>query len=322
MKRILTLSGLLVVAVALRAAEPVRVVMQLDWIPNAQFAGLYMAEARGFYAEAGLAVEIRPAVSGVDAVTAVQAEAGLVFGSAESSGLLAAHARGVPIRAVATMFQDSPVCWMIRADSGISSPADFVGRRVGVHDGGERIVRQALRFLGKEALLPDIHFSVVGHDPVTVAEGKVDAQQAYAIDEFVKLRLLLGEGARRLMARDYGYVAYSQVIFTPARMVEQHPEIVRAFLAATQRGWAYALAHREEAVDYLLARHAPGLARDYQLASLDEIATLVAPDGRPPLAPMKLDHWQKAQAMYVAMGELAAPLDLSTLVDLRFNPGP
>jgi ABC-type nitrate/sulfonate/bicarbonate transport system substrate-binding protein len=304
----------------LRAGELRPLVMQLDWVPNVQFAGVYMAAARGYYAEAGLAVEIRPVVKGVAPLAVVLGEEGLVMGCAESSGLLVAHAGGAAIKAVATMFQDSPVCWMVRADSGIESPADFAGRTVGIHGGGEKMVRQALRFLGRPELEAEITFEIVGYDPAIVAEGRVAAQQAYAIDEYVKLRLMLGDGARRLMARDYGYAAYSQVICTSARMVSEEPSVVRAFMAATQRGWAYALAEREATVDHIIKHHAPGLDREYRLASLEEIAGLVAPGGGAPLAPMRREQWERAQAMFLALGELARETDLDDLVDGRFNP--
>ncbi|MFW6354886.1 MAG: ABC transporter substrate-binding protein [Verrucomicrobiota bacterium] len=310
--------ALFLAPVALPAAESVRpLVMQLDWIHNAQFAGLYQAVAQGYYAAAGLEVEIRPSDKAQSTVAAV-VEAPLAFGSAESNVLLAAHAGGAPVKALATMFQGSPMGWMYLPQSGIEEIGDLAGKRIGIHPDGEKVIalvasRQG--FSTEASKLPHVGYSI---DPLV--KGEIDAMQAYSIDEYVTLRLAKGDEARILLARDHGYEAYSQVIFTTAETVEAEPALVRAFLAATREGWIYALAHPSETVDLILAEYNPSLDRAQQIASLSEIAKLVLPPGSHVLAPMDPTVWSSSQEDFLRFGLVPARTDIEELLDLRFNP--
>lgn len=294
------------------------VLMQLDWIENAQFAGLYQAIEQGYYTEVGLEVTVRPTDHAMATVESVLGYDGLAFGSAESSGLLAAHAAGAPIKAVATMFQASPIGWMYLQESGITTFDDLAGKRVGIHADGEKIL--AAVSAGRDIGLDDMRLPKVGYDIAILLRGEVDAMQAYVIDEYVKLRLETDGACGILLARDFGYSAYSQVLFTTATATEAHPEKVRAFLAATQKGWTYALDHPEETVELILSQYSPDLDYAYQLASLREIDKLVRPDGAAPLAPLDPAVFSRAQEMYLEHGLIEQRTDLGDLLDLRFTP--
>jgi ABC-type nitrate/sulfonate/bicarbonate transport system substrate-binding protein len=312
----LALCGLLA-ATNLHGTEPVRVVMQLDWIFNAQFAGIYQAVEQGYFADKNLEVTIQPVDPEQKTVPAVLAEP-LAFGCAESNVLLKAHAEGAPIKALATMFQGSPIGWMYVAERGIRSFADLAGKRIGIHSDGEKVIGLVSRQAGVKP--DDFVLPHVGYDIGILLEGEIDAMQAYSIDEFVKLQLATGGTAGMFMARDLGYSAYSQVIFTTETVVEQHPETVRDFLEAVQRGWTYALENKEATVDLILKKYNPGLDRAYQLASLRKIDELVRPGGQNPLAPIKPAVFKKSLTQYLESGMLEKGTDLDDLLDLRFNP--
>jgi ABC-type nitrate/sulfonate/bicarbonate transport system substrate-binding protein len=300
------------------AADPVKVTMQLDWIFNAQFAGLYQAEHQGYFEEAGLEVTLVPVDPEQKTVPSVLAAGGLAFGSAESNVLLNAHAEGAPIRIVATMFQDSPIGWMYLESSGIETFSDLAGKRIGIHPDGEKVLGLAARHAGFETA--DFVLPHVGYDISILINGEVDAMQCYAIDEFVKLELATDGNGGVFMARDYGYSAYSQVVFTTAGTVENHPEVVRKFLMAMRKGWSYALDHKEETVTLILEKYNSTLDRDYQLASLRMIDELVRKDGQPPLAPIDPDVFRKSMQAYRESGLIDQPTDLGELLDPRFNP--
>lgn len=304
---------------AARLPERFPVVMQLDWIHNAQFAGIYQAIEQGYFADAGFSVEVRP-VDREMATVAATVEAGAAFGSAESNVLLVAHANGAPVRAVATMFQDSPMGWMSLKSTGITSLADFPDHRIGIHPDGEKVFDLILseQPFGRG----DLTFIKVGWDPQIVADGEVDLMQAYAIDEFVRLQLMTGGGARILMAKDHGYQAYSQVVFTTETMTRNHPEKIGPFLKALREGWTFALGNIESTVDLIREEWNPELDRDYQIASLEAIGELVSPRGRPPLAPMSRQKWEASQRDFVRAGIIEEPTDLDELLDFRFNPQP
>jgi len=300
------------------AAAPVKVTLQLDWIFNAQFAGLYQAEQQGYFTEAGLEVTLVPVDPEQKTVPSVLAAGGLAFGSAESNVLLNAHAHGAPIRIVATMFQDSPIGWMYLESSGIQTFGDLAGKRIGIHPDGEKVLGLAASHAGFETA--DFVLPHVGYDISILIDGGVDAMQCYAIDEFVKLELATDGDAGVFMARDYGYSAYSQVVFTTAETVENHPGVVRKFLEAMRRGWTYALENKEDTVSLILDKYNPSLDRDYQLASLRMIDELVRKDGQPPLAPIDREVFRKSMQAYRESGLIDQPTDLGELLDPRFNP--
>lgn len=293
------------------------VTMQLDWIFNAQFSGLYQAEEQGYFEEAGLDVTLVPVDPKQRTVPSVLA-AGLAFGSAESNVLLKAHANGSPIKVLGTMFQNSPIGWMFLEESGIKDFADLEGKRIGIHPDGEKVLGLVARQSGFET--DDFVLPHVGYDINVVINGEVDAMQCYAIDEYVKLNLATDGKAGVLLARDFGYRAYSQVIFSSKETVEEHPEVVRAFLAAVQKGWAYALAHQEATVDLILEKYNPSLDKAYQLASLKEIEDLVLWEGGPPLAPIDPAVFADSMDAYHTTGLIEEKTDLGDLLDLRFNP--
>jgi ABC-type nitrate/sulfonate/bicarbonate transport system substrate-binding protein len=306
-----------------RVPEPPRpsipVVMQLDWIFNAQFAGLLQAKAQGFYEEAGLEVEIRPTNHEQLTVDRVLAGSGtLTLGSAESNVLLGAHAGGAPIKALATMFQGSPMGWMFLESSSIETFADLAGKRIGIHPDGEKVLRLAAR--NEAVSVEDFFLPEVGYKLDPLLSGEIDVMQAYVIDEFVQLKLKTDGAADILMAHDYGYSAYSQVFFTSEEALERWPQEIAAFLAASKRGWEYAFDHPEETVDLILQEYNPTLDRAYQLASLEAIEDLVSPDGLPVMSPMDPEVWARSQELFVEFGLLDAPTDLEKLLDFRFNP--
>jgi ABC-type nitrate/sulfonate/bicarbonate transport system substrate-binding protein len=298
---------------------PTKVVMQLDWIFNAQFAGVFQAASSGFFAEENLEVEIRPKVANQQTVAAVL-EGGLVFGSAESNVLLQELEKGADLRAVATMFQDSPMSWMFKSEHAIRSPADLVGKRVGVHPGDDHPVRFILKTNGVD---PDaIEIIVVDYDLSALLAGEIDVKQGYVIDEFVELNHLTGGRAGKIMGRDHGYVAYSQVVFTRPEVVDQHPNVVAGFLRALQRGWQKALDHPEATVDLLIEQWNPQLDREHQLESLRLIADFVSPEGSPPLAPMSVERWEESQKLFLDAGILTTPVPLDAFLGSMWLDSP
>ena len=127
------------------AAAAVPILMQLDWKANAQFAGLLLAKERGYYAQAGLDVTIRPAAEGGPGVVKTLLDTPNAIGSAESSELLEARGKGAPIKAVATMFQGSPMALLSLEKTGIQDVKDLLGKRIGMHGeaNGHRVLSVA-----------------------------------------------------------------------------------------------------------------------------------------------------------------------------------
>lgn len=299
-------------------ASPTPVVMRFDWIFNAQFAGFYQAIERGYYADAGLSVSLRGGVTTPDTVAATLAEDAICFGSVESNVLLADVAEGAPARALGTMFQASPMGWMYLKGNAVKTFTDLADARVGIHSDGRRVLKLLLNRAGAE--VSGLETFKASHDPGLLLAGEADALQCYYIDEFVKLEQEVGDRAGIFLAKDHGYNAYSQVMFTHASTVRENPEVVRAFLKATKAGWRYAFEHPGETVDLILAKYNPELDRTYQLRSLAKIEELMVPAPGALFRPIDPEVLEKGQTRLFEQGLIERKVDLGELLAQQFLP--
>src|SRR5207245_9226802 len=136
MKRLVisALAGAMSLA-AFQAMAADKVTRQLKWVTQAQFAGYYVAKAKGFYDAEGLDVDIKP--GGPD----IAPEQVIAGGGADvivdwMGGALAAREQGEKLVNIAQFFQKSAQMTTCRKDSGIKTPADFKGKTIGVWFGG------------------------------------------------------------------------------------------------------------------------------------------------------------------------------------------
>lgn len=295
------------------------VVMQFDWLFNAQFAGFYQAIEQGFFENAGLSVELRGQATTPDTIAMTLSEPKISFGSAESNVLMADAATGADLKIIGAMFQDSPMGWMFVDDGTIQEFTDLATKRVGTHADGSRVIRLLLEEAGADTANMETYDC--GYDPAIVIEGEADAMQCYYIDEFVRLEQLVGDKAGIFLAKDHGYRAYSQVMFTAAETVESHPAVVAVFLEAVKRGWQHAFDHPEETVDLILAEYNPELDREYQLRSLEKIEELMIPEDGALLRPADPGVFEAGLIRMVNLGLIESELDVSDLLAQEFLPG-
>ncbi|MGF1449901.1 MAG: ABC transporter substrate-binding protein [Opitutales bacterium] len=293
-----------------QAADKTKVVMQLDWIFNAQFAGLYQAIEQGYFADEGLEVELRE-VAREQATVAATLEAGIAFGCAESNVLLLEDQ--AEIVCLGAMFQRSPLVWMYLPPTEYTGTASLKGKRVGVNPDGKRVLKRILK--GADVRLEETTIVDVGYDKLSpLFMGEVDFIQGYYIDEFVRLQMESDGQAKSFLAEDYGYSAYSQVVFSSAAQHARHPDLYPRFERALARGWLYALTRPEETVDLILEKYNPELDPVYQRRSLARIAELITPDGLPPMQPMRRAVWEENVDFFVSEGILTQPVDLDALL--------
>ena len=111
------------------AQEPTAITVMLDWVPNTNHTGLFVAQEKGWYEENGLAVNIiQPGETGVEqAVASGSAE----FGISYQEGVTMARAEEVPIVSIAAVIQHNTSGFASRAEEGIEGPQDFEGKTYG-----------------------------------------------------------------------------------------------------------------------------------------------------------------------------------------------
>lgn len=305
---------------ATEAPEPTKLVLQLDLgVRNVQFAGVWWADAHGWFAEAGLAVEIRPLPQGYGDLAAKVAAADNVIGSIEGGLFLSGRAAGEPVVAIGTMFQASPLGLVAKAHHGVRTPADLVGLRVAVHGDGHEALATVLEVAGVDPARVSVSEAEYGDGPLLRDE--VDAKQAYYVDEFVRLRQA-GHDVTVLRYKDFGHQAYSQVLFVSERTLAAHRDALVRFLQVHDRGWRAALADPAAAAALVVERYAPELDPAYQVESLQQIKALVwAEDARTGAA--SPETWRVAAERFRSTHPQATLPDLAewtdfTLIDEAF----
>lgn len=297
-----------------RSLQPLT--MQLDWHLNAQFAGLCVAQAQGYYRRQGLAVTLNPATPGMDIVQTVVSNPTAV-GCAEESLILDAQAQGVDVVAIAAMLQASPLALMSLPHQGLTTLQQLPGKRVGVHDDG----RKALELVLKQQHIDPLQLDIVDI-PYTdkhqrLINGEFDAVQCYALDEPIDLARRLGQAPRLLSLKNYGFDAYSQVIFAASSWLTPHPQPLHRFLKATFAGWRWAIAHPSKTAKILVDDYVEPDYRDisYQTASLRSVANYVQ-SGSQPIGVINPQRWQQSARQLAQAGLIKKVPRLTTSVDV------
>jgi ABC-type nitrate/sulfonate/bicarbonate transport system substrate-binding protein len=287
------------------------VVFQADWFPNAQFAGFFWAQTGGLYAAHGLEVSFPPFDFGVDFLAKVSSGEA-AFGTAEAYILMDAVARGEELVALGAVLGESPAGYIFLKESGIQTAADLKGKRVGVHNYAEAL----LPFFVAEAGLPadSVEAVEVQHKIEKLLDGSVDLHQGYAIDEMIRLQSMTDKPVDILLFEQLGMPMYSMVIYSSRKFVEENPEIVRAFMAASGEGWEAAMKSPEIAALVVNGPYGDPYIDDAIVGQQARtLKPFVLKDGRATLS-MTREKWEAMQAAYLESGMIDKPVDLDAFL--------
>lgn len=230
------------------------ITLQLDWKPNAQFAGILLAHHLGWYQDAGIDLTILPWQSHTNPVDALDAAENIIV-STEDNLLIRARATGKPVKAIGVMMQYSAIGWMALKKSGIRHITDLRGKRLGIHGDGETVVDIVLARFGMSR--KDLEVVEVGFDyDHLLNSGEYDAVQCLVMVEPLELEHQ-GFELQILPAYEYGYEVYSQVIATTERLLAAEPEVLTRFLQVTFNGWRQAFQEPQPAAQIVANHYLP-----------------------------------------------------------------
>ncbi len=292
--------------------EVTNVTMRLQWLPQFQFAGYLVADARGYYRDAGLSVTILP--GGPDAVPLPLVATGAdTFGSTGADTILISREQGIEVVALATWFQASPVAFMVHRDSGIRSPRDFVGRRVGMFY-GDNVETEYRALLAATGVDPASVNEIPGdYSLAPFLERRADIWPVYATDQPYTARAA-GADIELIVARDYGVELMGDVLFTTAEFARNNPNTVRAFVQATLRGWEDALTDPAAAIDIILAR-SPDFDRGHlEFEATETIKLLRYGIGARCIGASDRQVWTKEAELLRSLGVLKTNIDPNTVL--------
>ena len=288
----------------------------LDWVITGQFAGLCWAQEKGLYAQAGLAVALRPWQEDGRSIVDKVLAGGLCAGSSEDNLIVSGIAAGRPIKALAGMLQQSPLVLMTKQSRGLRTLVDLVGRRVAMHADGIRILEAVLALEGIDRTTIDL--TEVTYDLDNLATDRFDAVQGYAMSEPLELAAL-GFAIELIPVRHYHLHPYAQIFFASEEVIAQAPATLRAFLAASFEGWRQAMAQREEAARVVvkLAQGMADLTTERQI--VETLATYVSGEiGLERFGQLDLGRWQRNLDTYAKLGLTPRRLTVAQVVDEQF----
>lgn len=313
------LAGLLGRPAAGRAAD--KVTVALDWYPNANHAGLYLAAAKGWFADAGLEVDLYTPADPATVLQTVGAGRD-TFGISYQTDVLLARAQGIPVVSVAALVQRPLLGIMVLKASGIARPRDLVGKTVGYPGIPSQEAYLKTMMAADGASASDVELVNVGFDltPALVA-GRVDgALGAYWTHETI-LAEREGFPVDLLKVDDWGVPPYYElVLVTSETTLRDQPDLVRRFLAATARGYDAAIADPAAALDALAAA-SPDLDRAVETEGL-RLLTPAWTEGGVPFGTQTAARWD-AYAAWMAQHQLIpAGLDVAAAWTAGLLPAP
>lgn len=321
MKRLVALTfGLLLAACAPRPASEEPLVLMLDWVPNTNHSGLFLAQSEGYFAEEGLAVEIvQPGeVYAEQAVASGAADFGVSF----QEQVTLAFADDVPLVSIAAILQHNTSGFASRAALAVGSPADWEGLRYGAFGSPfEAPTLQALMACagGDFAQLEIVEtgftdpLALLQQEQIDLAwifygwQGIQAEQQGISLD-------IIQMDEQFSCIPDY----YTPLLITSREMIESRPELVSRFLSAVARGYTEAAADPAAATAALLAA-APELDPALVQASQAWISPRYLADA-PRWGEQSASVWQEYADWMTDSGILPRRIDMAPAFTNEFLP--
>jgi NitT/TauT family transport system substrate-binding protein len=298
----------------------VKIRLPVGYIPNIQFAPLYVALDKGYYRQEGLDVTIDYSME-IDSLALVGANQ-IQFAVVSGEQVPLARAQGLPVVYVMAWYQDYPVGITAKTETAIKTPQDLRGKKIGIP------MLSGASYIGLRALLSaggltekDITLDTIGFNQVeALAAGREDAAVIYVANEPLALE---NQGYPENVLRVSDYInLVSNGLITNETTLSQNPDLVRRMVSATLKGIQDTMA--DPAGAYTIStKYVENLAQADQKLQKQILAATI--DLWKPAAGGKLgasdpQAWENMQKMLLQIGLITQPLDLTKAYTNQFIP--
>lgn len=293
--------------------EPIK--LGVGFIPNVQFASFYVTQAKGFYADEGLDVELEYGFE--DDFVTLTAQGERQFAVASGDQVILARSQGLPVVYIMKWYERFPVALMALTETGIDTPEKLSGQSVGIPGlfGASYVAWKALVYtagLDESAVdLEEIGFT----QAAAVSEKKVDAAVVYIANEPIQLKAA-GQEVDVIEVSDYIDLV-SNGLVTNETLIRENPDLIRRFVRATLRGLAYTIDNPDEA--FTIARQAVPEITDEdaptQRAVLDASIELWRSDQ---LGLSSAQAWSDSAEFMLETGLIESPVEVDELYTNEF----
>jgi len=291
--------------------------LPLGYIPDIQFAPLYVSLKNGYFAAEGLDIEL--AYMDENQAAALVGANNLQFAVVSGEQVLLARAQGLPIVYVAAWYQQYPVSVVAKSDQNIHAPADLRGKTIGLPGlyGANYIGLRALLHAGglseSDVKLDSIKYTQVE----ALATGRDQVVSVYTNNEPIQLRAQ-GYDLAELRVADTIQLA-SNGLITNEKTISENPNLVRRMVRAFLHGLADTIADPAAAYQDSQA-YVENLAQLDPVVQKQKLATSIELWKADRLGYSQPNAWESMQAVLLDMGLLTQPLDLSKAFTNEFLP--
>jgi NitT/TauT family transport system substrate-binding protein len=280
------------------AAQPIE--MQLGWIGGGNQLGEVVGQQLGYFTEEGLELTISPGGPNNDGVAVVASGRSAVGQVSSSPSLMLAVSQDLPIRCFAVSAQKHPYAFFSLGKNPVHTPADLRGKKIGIQATGVVLLRALLAKNGMD--LKDVQVVTIGSDMMPIMTGQVDVVTGW-LTNTTALKVL-GPDRVALRLWDAGVQLYANPYYaTPDTIAKQGDQLQR-FLRASARGWAFAYANRDRAVE-LLVKQYPNLVAADERAAADVMLDYTFDEHTKLAGYGTMDRivWQEQIDLYASLGQ-------------------
>jgi NitT/TauT family transport system substrate-binding protein len=288
------------------------VTVQLSWSHQAEFAGLYAADQLGYFAAEGLQVTFVEGGPEVDFITPV-VNGAAQFGIAQPADVILARATGKPVRSIAVIYRRNPIAFFALADTGITRPQDFVGKKIR----SAVTVDQTLRaMMARVGVQPDQYQIVYLPSDISLFASREVPVWSGFVNVFALEVQRAGYQLNFIYPDDYGIHFYGDVLITTDDLIARQPDLVQRFTRATLKGWTYAI---ENPAKMGAVVHKYEINADEALENAKMIASLpLVNTGEDHIGWMKLEVWSNMAETLRDQGVLTRTVDIDQVYTLQF----
>ncbi len=283
-----------------------KVTVQLKWLPQAQFAGYYVAQSKGYYKEAGLDVTIKPGGPDISPVQVIAGNGADVVVNWMPDALAAREA-GVPLVNIAQVFNQSGLMLTCKKASGVASPKDFKGKTLGVWYGGNEY--PFLNWMAKLGYKQGTDIKILKQgfnvDPLLQNQAACISTMIYneywqVVDAGVKEADLV-----TFFYEKEGVASLEDGLYVMEAKLKDPAFVARMgkFLKATFKGWNDAVKDPAGAAKIVVAADASGSATEaVQKRQMENVAKLITNAGTAKIGYLEPSAYERTVKVLLAAG--------------------
>lgn len=233
----------------------IEITMCLDWTPNTNHTGFYVAQALGYYEEVGIEINIVQPPEGGAALCCASGQAQFAIDAQDTIASAFDMAKPLEVTAVAAILQHNTSCIISRAGEGMDTPKGLEGKRYSTWDSPielamiKHVMKENNGDFGQVTLIPN----VITDEPAALKEKQTDAVWVFYGWSGINAELQkvdIDTWYFKDFSEELDY--YTPIIIANNDFLKSYPDVAKEFMSATKRGYEYAVENPEAAAKMLI----------------------------------------------------------------------